>query len=77
LISKMNLTTKMMVFIGTVTAIALAATIIISYVLSSNMAIEEGFAKVEEMAYRYSNEVKAEIELPLDTARTLAQTLRQ
>jgi methyl-accepting chemotaxis protein len=74
LISKMNLTTKMMVFIGTVTAIALAATIIISYVLSSNMAIEEGFAKVEEMAYRYSNEVKAEIELPLDTARTLAQT---
>jgi len=52
LISKMNLTTKMMVFIGTVTAIALAATIIISYVLSSNMAIEEGFAKVEEMAYK-------------------------
>jgi len=54
----------MMVFIGTVTAIALAATIIISYVLSSNMGNRRGFAKVEEMAYRYSNEVKAEIELP-------------
>lgn len=74
MINKMNLTTKMMVLIGTVTAVALAATIIISYVLSSNMAMEEGFDKVEEMAYRYSNEVKAEIEDPLDTARTLAQT---
>ena len=74
MINKMNLTAKMMVLIGSVTAIALAATIIISYILSSNMALEEGFDKVEEMAYRYSNEVKAEIEFPLDTARTLAQT---
>jgi len=74
LISKMNLTTKMMVLIGAVTAVALSATIIISYVLSSNMAKEEGFDKVEEMAYRYGNEVKAEIEKPLDTARTLAET---
>jgi len=41
------------------------------------MAIEEGFAKVEEMAYRYSNEVKAEIELPSTLPGLWLKLLRQ
>jgi methyl-accepting chemotaxis protein len=42
--------------------------------MSSKLAKENGFEEAEEVAYRYSNEIKAEIEVSLDTARAMAQT---
>ncbi|MFZ5989909.1 MAG: PDC sensor domain-containing protein, partial [Bacillota bacterium] len=71
---RIKLTTKMMLLIGSVTAAALTLTIIISSVMASSMAKQEGLSKAQEIAHRYSNEVKAEIEVSLDTVRTLAQT---
>lgn len=72
--TNLKLTAKMMLLIGIVTAIAFTLTITISSIMAFNMAENEGLSKVQEITNRYSNEVKAEIEVSLDTVRTLAQT---
>jgi methyl-accepting chemotaxis protein len=71
---KLKLTSTIMLLIGISTTIALALTIVIISIMSRNMAKDSALRESKEIASRYSNEVKAELEVSLDTARTLAQT---
>ncbi len=70
---KLNLKTKMLLSICSVTFFAFAVTIAFVAVKASNMAKTEAIDKAEQIAYRYSGVVKAELEVAMDAARTTAQ----
>jgi len=74
MLKRLKLTSKIMLHIGVATTLALALTIVIISIMSRNMAKDSALRESKEIASRYSNEVKAELEVSLDTARTLAQT---
>lgn len=71
---KSSLSTKIMVSIGVFVVFILAGIIIFNFIMSRNMSQSDAYDKCNETAYRYSNEIKSEIEVSLDTVRTLAQT---
>lgn len=68
-----SLKTRMLVSICSIAFLAFAGTITFVAVKASNMAKIEAMDKAEQMAYRYSGVVKAEIEVAMDASRTLAQ----
>ncbi len=74
MLNKFSLKTKMLVSICSVAFLAFAVTIAFVSIKASNMAKTEAMDKAEQIAYRYSGVVKAEIEVALDASRTLAQT---
>ena len=73
MLKKFNLKTRMMLSICSVAFFAFAITIAFVAVKSSNMAKNEAIDKTEQIAYRYSGVVKAELEVAMDAARTTAQ----
>lgn len=70
-----RLKTKIVVLIGTAVLISLVTTIAVVTTKSSSMAVEAAFIEAEEMANRYGNGVRAEIEVSMNTARALSQML--
>ena len=71
---QLKLTTKILVFIGGGVVSFLVVIITFSTLMLSNRVLIEAYKQSQEIAYRHSNAVKAEIEVSLDTARSLAQT---
>ncbi|CCK78444.1 methyl-accepting chemotaxis protein [Desulfobacula toluolica] len=69
---KFNLKTRMLLSIGSVAFLAFVVTITVVAVKATNMAKTEAIEKAEQIAYRYSGVVKAELELAMDAARTTA-----
>jgi len=70
----LNLKSKMLLYICSVTLVALISIITFVSFRAGKMAKEDAIRGATEMAYRYSGVVKAEIEVAMDAARTLAQT---
>ncbi len=73
MLKKFNLRTRMIFSICFVVFLAFIITISFVAIKSRNMATTEGFDKAKEIAHRYGGVVKAEIEIAMDAARTLAQ----
>jgi methyl-accepting chemotaxis protein len=73
MLKKFNLKIRMVLSICSVAFFAFAVTIAFVAVKSSNMAKNEAIDKTEQIAYRYSGVVKAELEVAMDAARTTAQ----
>jgi len=69
---KFTLKTRMLLSICSVAFLAFAVTITFVAVKASNMAKTEAIDKAEQIAYRYSGVVKAELEVAMDAARTTA-----
>lgn len=69
-----SLKMKMFLYIGLMTFVSFAVTIGIVTVKAGNMARENAVKHTEQLALRYSGIVKAEIEIAMDAARTLALT---
>ncbi|MDM8555309.1 methyl-accepting chemotaxis protein [Desulfococcaceae bacterium HSG7] len=70
----LKIRTKMLVYICFVSLLAFSVTITFVSVRARNMAKADALREIEEMAYRYGGVVKAEVEVAMDAARTLAQT---
>ncbi|MCP4113870.1 MAG: methyl-accepting chemotaxis protein, partial [Desulfobacteraceae bacterium] len=70
----LNLKMKMLLYIGMVAFLSFAVTIGVVAVMAGNMARENAIEETTEIAHRYSGVVKADIEVAMDTARTLAQS---
>ncbi len=70
---KLGLKARMLISICSVAFLAFAVTIAFVSIKAGNMAKVEALDKAEQIAYRYSGVVKAEIELAMDAARTLAE----
>jgi methyl-accepting chemotaxis protein len=70
----LNLRMKMLLFIGMVAFLSFAVTFGVVAVKAGNMAEESATENVTQVAFRYGGIVKAEIEVAMDTARTLAQS---
>ena len=71
----LKLRTKMLVYILSVTTIAFAATITLVTVRARNYAETEALDKAKQISQRYAGEVKAELEVAMDTARAMAHSL--
>ncbi len=71
---KLGLKARMLISICSVAFLAFAATITFVSVRASNMAEKEAIDKARQIAYRYSGVIKAELEVAMDAARTMAQT---
>ncbi|MCP4116522.1 MAG: methyl-accepting chemotaxis protein [Desulfobacteraceae bacterium] len=71
---KLNLKMKMLLYIGMVAFISFAVTIGVVAVKAGKMAKEDAMEKTTEIAHHYGGIAKAEIEVALDAARTLALT---
>lgn len=71
----LNLKARMLLSIGAVVVIAFALTITFVAVSARKMATKEAFNTAMEVAYRYGNAVKLEVNTAIDTARTLARSL--
>ncbi|MCP4576918.1 MAG: methyl-accepting chemotaxis protein [Deltaproteobacteria bacterium] len=69
-----GLKSRMLISICSVAFLAFAVTIAFVSVKAGNMAKTEALDKAEQIAYRYSGVVKAELEVAMDAARTLAHT---
>lgn len=65
---------KLLSLVSIFVFIAFTFTISFVSITANNMAKNEAFSKAEEISYRYGNSVKAEIEVAMDSARTIAQT---
>jgi len=74
MLKRFSLKARMLIYICSVAFLAFAVTIAFVSIRASNMAKTEAMDKAEQIAYRYSGVVKAEIEVALDASRTLAQT---
>ncbi len=74
MLKNLNLKMKMLLYIGTVAFLAFALTIGVVAVKAGNMARLDARGKAIETALRYGGVVKTEMEVPMDTARGLAQT---
>lgn len=70
----LNLRAKMILYIGVVTFLSFAFTIGFVAVKAGSMAREEAMEKAGEIAHRYSGVVKVDVEVALDTVRTMAHT---
>ncbi|MCT4564252.1 MAG: methyl-accepting chemotaxis protein [Maledivibacter sp.] len=69
-----SLKTKLITMIGLAVLISFITTIFFVTIKSNNMARESSFKQTEQLAQNYGNHVKAEIEVSMNSARTLAQT---
>jgi len=72
---KMTLKTKMLLSICSLIFIMFASTIGLVAVKVNTMVKNEAIDKAEQMAYRYGSVVKAELEIAMNAARTMAQFL--
>lgn len=70
--AKLKLRTRMILSICSVVVLAFGASIAFIAVKAGSVAKEEALSKSQEIAHRYGGVVKAEIEIALDAARTLA-----
>ncbi len=70
----LNLKMKMLLYIGIAALISFTVTIGIVTVKADKMAKENARKSTAETALHYGGIIKAEIEIAMDTARTLAQT---
>ena len=68
-----NLRNRMLLSICSIALIAFAATIVIITTQANKLIKTEAIGKVEQLGHRYGNLVKAELELAMDAARTMAQ----
>ncbi len=73
MLKNLNLRMKMLLYIGMVAFLSFAVTIGVVAVKAGNMAEESATENVTQVPFRYGGIVKAEIEVAMDTARTLAQ----
>ncbi len=73
MLKKFNLRTRMLLSICSVAFLAFSITIAFVATRAANMAETEAMEKAEQIAYRYSGVVKAEVEVAMDAARTTAQ----
>ncbi len=73
MLEKFNLKARMLFSICTIAFLAFAITIAFVAIKAVKMAEVEAHDKSEQIAYRYSGVVKAELELAIDAARTTAQ----
>lgn len=73
MLERFNLKARMLVSICTIAFVAFTVTVVIVAVKASNMSKTEALEKAEEIAYRYGASVKSEIDVAMDSARTLAQ----
>jgi len=74
MLKNLNVKTKMLLYIGTVAFLSFAVTIGVVAMKAENMARESAKENAMETSYRYCGVVKAELEVAMDAARTLAQT---
>lgn len=70
----MKIKTKLIVFVGILVLLAFGVTISFVSIKAGNMAEEFAENLSEEMAYRYGASIQTDLELAMDTARTLAHT---
>lgn len=75
MLNNLKLRTHMMLSIGTVAFLAFAVTITVVSIRTGRMAEVEAMDKAWETAYRYGNFVKAQLEVSMNTARTLSKTM--
>ena len=73
MLERFNLKTRMLASICTLAFIAFTVTVAFVAIKASNMAKTDALAKAEEIAYRYGAVVKSEIDVAMDSARTLAK----
>lgn len=73
MLEKFNLKTRMLASICTLALIAFTVTVAFVAIKASNMSKSEALEKAEEIAYRYGAVVKSEIDVAMDSARTLAK----
>jgi methyl-accepting chemotaxis protein len=73
MLEKFNLKTRMLTSICTLAFVAFTVTVAFVAIKASNMSKTEALEKSEEIAYRYGATVKSEIDVAMDSARTLAQ----
>ena len=73
MLKKFSLRNRMLLSIGSVALIAFAITITVITHQAAQLIQAEALSRVEEMGYRYSNAVKADLALAMDAARTTAQ----
>lgn len=73
MLKNFNLKARMLGSICSIAFVAFAITIAFVAVKASDMAKTEAVEKAEQIAYRYSGVVKAEIEVAMDAARTLSE----
>jgi len=73
MLKNFSLKARMLVSICSMAFLAFALTIAFVAVKASHMAKTEALDKAEQIAYRYSGVVKAEIDVAMNTTRTLAQ----
>jgi len=76
MLNNLKLRTHMMISIGTIAFLAFAVTITFVSIRIGGMAKVEAMDKAQEIANRYSNFVKAEIEVGMDSTRTLARAFQ-
>ena len=69
-----SLKLKLIFYVGLVVIFSFTSSILVNTIKSSIMTKEISFKQADEMAYRYGNYVKAQIEYALDTSRTLSQS---
>lgn len=72
MLKKLNLKTRMLLSICSVSFLSFAITIAFVATRAANMAETEAMEKAEQIAYRYSGVVKAELEVAMDATRTTA-----
>ncbi len=75
ILNNLKIRTHMMISIGTVAFLAFAVTIVFVSVRTGRVVKGESMDKVRVTAYQYSNIVTAQLQVPMDTARTLSQTM--
>lgn len=76
MLKNFKIKTKIMVMIGLVVLLAFIITNTIVATKSTNMAQESAFSIAQATADEYGNKVKAEMEIAMDSARTVAQTFK-
>jgi len=73
MLNKLKLIWRILLFIGIPVALTFVVTIAIAITSMMSAEKENAFTLTGYMAGNYSNEIKAELEVPMDAARTIAQ----
>lgn len=76
MLNNVKLRTRMLVYICSIVCIAFVCTIGFVTMNARNLAKDQAIREARELAYRYSGEVKAQIEIALNAARTVAQMFK-
>ena len=70
---RFNLRNKMLLSICSIALLAFTVTIMMISSQANKLIKTEAMARADQLAYRYGNQVKAELELAMNAARTMAQ----